>query len=206
MSLLYRWAYWQRPGAPRHLSLDWAPVSGWTARRKRPIMIASDYGRAALLLLVPVSVAFDVLRIEYLYVIALAVGMLSLLFSIASRSMLPFPGHPRGASRGQQQARRRPLRFRGHRSGSGRRPCPSVHGSRGADSRRTDVCGICHRSPVHSSSRARARVFKEAKTSFRKLSAVLPSSTEVECCCPSPASWPASPSSTPCSRRYGSCT
>ena len=62
----------------------------WVDRKKkRPIMIASDYGRAALLLLVPVSVAFDVLRIEYLYVIALAVGMLSLLFSIASRSMLP---------------------------------------------------------------------------------------------------------------------
>lgn len=58
-------------------------------RRKRPIMIAADYGRAVLLLAVPISVAFDVLRIEYLYVIALAIGMLSLLFGIASRSMLP---------------------------------------------------------------------------------------------------------------------
>ena len=62
----------------------------WVDRKKkRPIMIATDYGRAVLLLAVPVSVAFDVLRIEYLYVIALAVGMLSLLFGIASRSMLP---------------------------------------------------------------------------------------------------------------------
>ena len=62
----------------------------WVDRRKkRPIMIATDYGRAILLLAVPVSVAFDVLRIEYLYVIALAIGMLSLLFGIASRSMLP---------------------------------------------------------------------------------------------------------------------
>ena len=62
----------------------------WVDRKKkRPIMIATDYGRAVLLLAVPVSVAFDVLRIEYLYVVALAVGMLSLLFGIASRSMLP---------------------------------------------------------------------------------------------------------------------
>ena len=62
----------------------------WVDRKKkRPIMIAADYGRAALLLAVPVSVAFDVLRIEYLYAIALAIGMLSLLFSIASRAMLP---------------------------------------------------------------------------------------------------------------------
>ena len=62
----------------------------WVDRRKkRPVMIAADYGRAALLLAVPVSVAFDLLRIEYLYAIALAIGMLSLLFSIASRAMLP---------------------------------------------------------------------------------------------------------------------
>ena len=58
-------------------------------RRKRPIMIATDYGRAILLLAVPVSAAFDILRIEHLYAIALAMGVLNMLFNIANRSMLP---------------------------------------------------------------------------------------------------------------------
>ena len=58
-------------------------------RKKRSTMIAADYGRAVLLLAVPVAAAFDALRIEYLYAIALALGMLTLLFGVASRSMLP---------------------------------------------------------------------------------------------------------------------
>ena len=62
----------------------------WVDRKKkRPIMIATDYGRALLLLAVPALAVLGVLRIEYLYVIALALGMLSLLFGVASRSMLP---------------------------------------------------------------------------------------------------------------------
>ena len=62
----------------------------WVDRRKkRPIMVATDYGRALLLLAVPALAVLGVLRIEYLYVIALALGMLSLLFGVASRSMLP---------------------------------------------------------------------------------------------------------------------
>ncbi len=95
----------------------------WVDRRKkRPIMIAADYGRAVLLLAVPVGAAFDVLRIEYLYVIALAIGMLGLLFGIASRSMLPSLVAPKGASGGQRQARHRSIRFGGHGAGRGRRP------------------------------------------------------------------------------------
>ena len=58
-------------------------------RRKRPIMIATDYGRAILLLAVPVGAILGILRIEYLYAIALAIGLLNMLFSIANRSMLP---------------------------------------------------------------------------------------------------------------------
>ena len=62
----------------------------WVDRRKkRPIMIATDYGRALLLLAIPVLAVLGVLRIEYLYVIALALGMLTLFFGVASRSMLP---------------------------------------------------------------------------------------------------------------------
>ena len=58
-------------------------------RKKRPIMIAADYGRAILLLVVPIGATLSVLRIEHLYVIALAVGLLNMLFDIANRSMLP---------------------------------------------------------------------------------------------------------------------
>ena len=53
------------------------------------MMIAADYGRATLLCTVPIAAAFQALRIEHLYVIALAVGILNMLFTIAGRSMLP---------------------------------------------------------------------------------------------------------------------
>ena len=52
-------------------------------------MIVADYGRAILLLAVPVGAVLDILLIEYLYAIALAMGMLNMLFNIANRSMLP---------------------------------------------------------------------------------------------------------------------
>ena len=52
-------------------------------------MIATDYCRAILLLVVPVGAAFDILGIEHLYAVALAMGVLNMLFGIANRSMLP---------------------------------------------------------------------------------------------------------------------
>ncbi len=62
----------------------------WVDRRKkRPLLIATDYGRALLLLAVPVLAVLGVLRMEFLYVIALGLGMLTLVFGVASRSMLP---------------------------------------------------------------------------------------------------------------------
>ena len=62
----------------------------WVDRRaKRPVMIAADIGRAALLLLVPVTAWLGVLRIELLLVIAFLVGTLSVFFEIASQSYLP---------------------------------------------------------------------------------------------------------------------
>ena len=62
----------------------------WVDRRKkRPLLIATDYGRALLLLAIPVLAFLDLLRIEYLYAIALGLGMLTLVFGVASRSMLP---------------------------------------------------------------------------------------------------------------------
>jgi MFS family permease len=66
------------------------PTGVWVDRRpKRPVMIATDIGRAALLLLVPVTARLGLLRIELLLVIAFLVGTLSVFFEIASQSYLP---------------------------------------------------------------------------------------------------------------------
>jgi MFS family permease len=65
-------------------------VGVWVDRRaKRPVMIAADVGRAALLLLVPLLAWQGVLRIELLLAIAFLVGTLSVFFEIASQSYLP---------------------------------------------------------------------------------------------------------------------
>ena len=58
-------------------------------RRRRPILIAADLGRAALLLLIPVAALLGVLRIEYLYIVAFLVGTLGLFFEVAHHSFLP---------------------------------------------------------------------------------------------------------------------
>ena len=65
-------------------------VGVWVDRwRKRPVLIATDYGRALLLLFIPIAAAFNVLRIEHLYAFAIGVGVMGLFFGVASRSMLP---------------------------------------------------------------------------------------------------------------------
>ena len=62
----------------------------WVDRRKkRPLLIATDYGRALLLLAVPALAVLGLLRMEFLYAIALGLGMLTLVFGVASRSLLP---------------------------------------------------------------------------------------------------------------------
>ena len=62
----------------------------WVDRKKkRPIVIAADYCHAVLLLAIPISAAFHLLRIEYLYLFAVAAGTLGLFRDVASRSMLP---------------------------------------------------------------------------------------------------------------------
>lgn len=58
-------------------------------RRRRPILILTDLGRAILLLAVPVATALHALRIEMLYVVALLAGMLGILFNVAYQSFLP---------------------------------------------------------------------------------------------------------------------
>jgi predicted MFS family arabinose efflux permease len=62
----------------------------WTDRLPlRPLLIAADVGRFAVLLTVPLAALFDVLRIEQLYAVAFVFGLLELTFEIAYRSYLP---------------------------------------------------------------------------------------------------------------------
>lgn len=62
----------------------------WVDRlRRRPIMIWVDVARALILLTIPAAALLDRLRIEQLYVVAVLVGVLTLLFDVAYRSYLP---------------------------------------------------------------------------------------------------------------------
>ena len=62
----------------------------WVDRlRRRPLLIAADLGRAALLCSIPAAHAFDALHLEQLYVVALLVGALTVVFDVAYLSYLP---------------------------------------------------------------------------------------------------------------------
>jgi predicted MFS family arabinose efflux permease len=62
----------------------------WVDRlRRRPILIWSDLGRAALLASIPLAAAFSLLGMEQLYLVALVTGGLGTLFEVAYRSYLP---------------------------------------------------------------------------------------------------------------------
>ena len=65
-------------------------VGVWVDRlRRRPLMIAADLGRAALLAVIPLAWAFGGLRIELLYVVAFMAGSLTVCFDVAYLSFLP---------------------------------------------------------------------------------------------------------------------
>jgi MFS family permease len=62
----------------------------WVDRlRRRPVMIAADLGRAALLLIIPLAAVAGVLRMELLYVVVLLSGTLTVLFDVAHLSFVP---------------------------------------------------------------------------------------------------------------------
>jgi MFS family permease len=62
----------------------------WVDRhRRRPILIAANLGRAALMGLIPLLAFLGQLRMEYLYVIVFFVGMLTVFFDLAYQSYLP---------------------------------------------------------------------------------------------------------------------
>jgi len=58
-------------------------------RRRRPVMVWSDIGRAAVLASIPLAAWARVLTMTQLYVVAATVGALSVLFDIADRAFLP---------------------------------------------------------------------------------------------------------------------
>jgi predicted MFS family arabinose efflux permease len=62
----------------------------WVDRlRRRPLLIAADLGRAALLLVIPLAALAGVLSIALLVAVAFGLGLLTTLFGIAYSSYLP---------------------------------------------------------------------------------------------------------------------
>jgi MFS family permease len=56
---------------------------------RRPILIIADIGRALLLASIPLAAVLGVLRIEQLFVVALATGVLTVFFDVADQAFLP---------------------------------------------------------------------------------------------------------------------
>jgi MFS family permease len=65
-------------------------VGVWVDRvRRRPLLIATDLGRAFILGTVPLAALFGVLRIEQLYAVAALTGIFTVIFNVANQSFLP---------------------------------------------------------------------------------------------------------------------
>lgn len=66
------------------------PAGVWVDRmRRKPLMIAMDVARAALMVSVPVAWWFDLLDLPQLIVVSLAVGVCTVFFDVAYQSYLP---------------------------------------------------------------------------------------------------------------------
>lgn len=62
----------------------------WVDRlRRRPIMIAADIGRAAVLGSIPLAAVFGALRVEQLYLVGFLTGAMTAFFDVAYQSYLP---------------------------------------------------------------------------------------------------------------------
>lgn len=67
------------------------PVGAWLDRRaKRGVLITTDIGRGAILLLIPIAALAGLLSMPLLYLVAFGVGVLAVPFGVAQRSYLPF--------------------------------------------------------------------------------------------------------------------
>jgi MFS family permease len=66
------------------------PAGVWVDRLpRRPILIAGDFGRAALLATIPIAYVADVLTMTQLYVVGFLVGVCTVFFDVAYQSYLP---------------------------------------------------------------------------------------------------------------------
>ena len=66
------------------------PAGVWVDRlRRKPILVAADFGRALLLASIPVAYWLGVLTIWQLYVVGFAVGVLTVFFDVSYQSYLP---------------------------------------------------------------------------------------------------------------------
>lgn len=65
-------------------------IGSWIDHRRRlPIIVGVDLGRAALLLVLPIAYLIDVLTIELIYFVAFGIATMGTVFQIAYRSFLP---------------------------------------------------------------------------------------------------------------------
>lgn len=65
-------------------------AGAWTDQtRRKPILVWTDLGRAAMLATIPVLFLFDQLALAWLFVVVFVVGVLRVLFETAYRSYLP---------------------------------------------------------------------------------------------------------------------
>jgi MFS family permease len=65
-------------------------AGAWIERRKRrPVLIAADLARAALLLTIPIASILDALSMPLLYVVAFAVGIFTVFFDVSYMSFVP---------------------------------------------------------------------------------------------------------------------
>jgi MFS family permease len=66
------------------------PAGVWVDRlARRPVLIATDVGRAVALLTIPLAYALDVLTLGQLYAVGFLVGVLTVFFELAHTSYLP---------------------------------------------------------------------------------------------------------------------
>ena len=66
------------------------PAGVWVDRLKRkPILIAGDFGRAALLATIPIAYVADALTLWQLYVVVFLTGFCTVFFDVAYQSYLP---------------------------------------------------------------------------------------------------------------------
>ncbi|MGH2369503.1 MAG: MFS transporter, partial [Chloroflexota bacterium] len=65
-------------------------AGAWVDRlRRRPVLIGTSLARALVLLTIPAAATLGLLRVELLYAVALAMGLLAVIFRTAAAAYLP---------------------------------------------------------------------------------------------------------------------